>query len=99
MSHVIDFRSHRIAPSWDGHRAYGDLAWRAVVGRRPFLLNREPPEKHLELLAANGFEVLSIDRQKQDPVLGRDALARRFRSWSDEDLATASLHLVARRRA
>jgi hypothetical protein len=97
MSHVIDFRSHKIAPTWDGHRAYGDASWRIVVGRRPFLLNRESPARHLQLIQASGFEILQVDRQMQEPGLARADLAARFRDWSEADLRTASLHVIARR--
>ena len=42
MSHTIDFRSHQTAATWNGHWAYSDFTWRLIVGRRAFLINRQP---------------------------------------------------------
>ena len=43
VSHVIDFKSHDMTANWDGHLQYGNLTWRLVKGRRPYLLNRRSP--------------------------------------------------------
>jgi len=95
MSHQIDFQCHRKADTWNGHWTYSDLAWKVVVGRRAFLLNRAPHSRHLAMLAKNGFEVV-IDRPvRSASVLKRRQLAARFRELTDDDLTTSGTYLVA----
>ncbi|MEX0734732.1 MAG: methyltransferase domain-containing protein [Steroidobacteraceae bacterium] len=95
MSHQIDFQCHRKADTWNGHWTYSDFAWKVVVGRRAYLLNRAPHSRHLAMLAKNGFEVV-IDRPvRTTSVLKRRQLAARFRELSDEDLTTSGAYLVA----
>jgi hypothetical protein len=97
VSHVIDFRSHGITKSWDGHRAYPEGLWRIAVGKRPYLLNRRAPSDHLELLEKAGFRVLHLNRYLRRPDLSRGSLARKFRVWSDADLETEGMHVIAER--
>lgn len=97
MSHQIDFRSHRKADTWDGHWTYSDLAWRVVVGRRAFLLNREPYSCHVGLLRRNGFEVLVERPVRAESSLPRARLASRFRVLSDLDRTTSGAYLLAAR--
>lgn len=97
MSHQVDFRSHRKADTWDGHWTYSDLAWKVVVGRRAFLLNREPYSRHLEMLRRNGFEVL-VDRPvRAASSLHRARLASRFRVLSELDRTTSGAYFLAGR--
>jgi SAM-dependent methyltransferase len=97
MSHQIDFRSHGTAPSWDGHRGYGDLTWRAIRGAQPFLINREPLSTHRKLARDLGFDLLAADFVTTPPELTRTRLARRFRTWPDEDLRTSGAFVVYRK--
>lgn len=97
MSHQIDFRSHGTAPTWDGHRGYGDLTWRAIRGARRYLINREPLSTHRKLAGDLGFDLLAADLVTMPPKLARGQLARRFRAWPDEDLKTAGAFLVYRK--
>lgn len=95
MSHQIDFKCHRKADTWNGHWTYSDLAWKIVVGRRKYLLNRAPHSRHLALLAENAFKVVS-DRPIRSPsTLARRQLATRFRGMSEEDLTTSGAYLTA----
>lgn len=97
MSHQVDFRSHRKADTWDGHWTYSELAWKIVVGRRAFLLNREPYSRHAELLRRNGLEVL-VDRPvRAESSLRRARLAPRFRGLSDLDRTTSGAYFLAAR--
>lgn len=95
VSHVIDLRSHRLTPGWDGHLQYPAGAWRLVKGARPYLLNRASASEHRGWLEASGFRVLREDRVHLPPTVARKDLAAPFRHWSDEDLRTASVHFVA----
>lgn len=97
MSHVIDHRSHQLTRNWDGHLAYSPAVWRIVKGRRPYLLNREPPQRHLRLLEQAGFHAARVHRELAQHSLPRERLSRTFREWSDEDRRTAGLVLQAAR--
>jgi hypothetical protein len=97
VSHVIDFKSHEMTAGWDGHLQYGDLTWKIVKGRRPYLLNRRSPSDHLRAMEASGFEIARTWRAIVPPTLSRPDLPPRFRDWSDEDRSTTTMVVVAKR--
>jgi hypothetical protein len=94
MSHSIDFQSHGLTESWNGHWTLGDLTWHVVRGDRPYLLNRLPYSAHLALMERSGFRLVT-NRRYEAPGLARRALSPRFRSLADEDLVTASAFVQA----
>ncbi len=98
MSHQIDFKSLGTAREWNGHRAYGELAWKVIAGKRPYFVNREPLSTHLELLQSSGFEVVHLVRGRMDGGITRAQLAPRWRGISDDDLASQTGYFVCRRR-
>ena len=95
MSHVIDFKSHGITPVWNGHWALSDLTWKMIRGRRPYLLNRQPHSVHLELLARNGFEIVTDIRGTSHTRLRRKDLARRFSGMTEDDSMTSEAFIQA----
>jgi hypothetical protein len=97
VSHVIDFKSHNMTAGWDGHLQYGDVTWKIVKGRRPYLLNRRSPADHLRAMEAAGFEIVHTWRDLVPPTLARSGLPARFRDWSDEDRATTTMVVLGRR--
>jgi hypothetical protein len=96
-SHVIDFRCHKMAGTWDGHLQYGDPLWKIVKGRRPYLLNRRSPSEHLRAMESAGFEILRAARVEAAPTIPRSSLAGRFSSWDEADRSTATMVVIARR--
>jgi len=94
VSHSIDFTSHNLTRSWNGHWTLTDPAWRIVRGTRPYLINRQPLSRHLELLSKNGFVVVHVDKQEAlvDPAL---RLAKRFRGMDGVDLSTRGAFVQA----
>ena len=98
MSHQIDFTSLDTTPEWNGHRRYGELAWKIIAGRRAYFVNREVLGGHIALMRRHGFEIVEVIRGARQGGLGRDQLAPRWRSCSDEDLATQTAFVLARRR-
>src|SRR5919108_148680 len=94
MSHVIDFGAHHLSPFWDGHRAYRDLEWRLVRGRREFLLNREPFSTHLNCAEKAGLEVVQILCNVDDNCLPEHCLAPRFQQLSLKDRHTRGAVLI-----
>ena len=94
MSHQVDYRCHGKADEWNGHWSYSDAAWKIVIGRRPYLLNRAPHSEHVRLLRESGFDIAAVDLQRA-VALPRSRLARRFRDLSNEDLTTCGAYIVA----
>jgi methyltransferase family protein len=94
VSHSIDFTSHNLTRSWNGHWTLNDPAWRIVRGTRPYLINREPLSRHLSLLSNNGFVVVHVDKQEAlvDPAL---RLAKRFREMDGVDVSTRGAFVQA----
>ena len=97
MTHQIDLTCLNTAAEWNGHRAYGDLTWKVITGRRPYFVNREPPATHLALMERHGFEVVKVIRGYKEGGIRREQLAPRWRGISDEDLRTQTLFVIARR--
>jgi hypothetical protein len=94
-SNQIDFRSHSLFRAWDGHWACPDWLWRLFMGRRAYLLNREPFATHRALASAAGLEEVSAIRVEQ--VAESSKLATRFREMSDEDRRTSGGYLLLRK--
>lgn len=94
-SHQIDFRSHGLFRAWDGHWACQEWLWRLFMGRRGYLLNREPFATHRVLAKACGFEehdVIRVEREPQSP-----RLSPRFRSITTQDRATCTGYFLLRK--
>ncbi len=94
MSHQIDYRCHGKADAWNGHWTYSDAAWKVIVGRRSYLLNRTPHSEHVRLLAEAGFQVVEESLVRSPSELERAALAPRFKQLSSEDLTTSGAFVV-----
>ena len=94
-SHQIDFRSHGLFRAWDGHWACPDWLWRLFVGRRGYLLNREPFATHRTLARACGFEERTVVRVERAPE--SRALSPRFGAMTAEDRATCTGYLMLRK--
>jgi SAM-dependent methyltransferase len=95
MSHQIDFQCHGKADTWNGHWTYSDFAWKVVVGRRAYLLNREPHSVHLRLLHESGFIIVHEGVNRSPSMLRRGSLSRRFRKLSEADLTTSGTFVLA----
>jgi hypothetical protein len=94
LSHSIDFTSHNVTRSWNGHWTLDDGAWKIVRGTRPYFINREPLSRHLELLSKYGFALVHIDKQKgsvDQPL----RLARRFKAMRGDDVSTRGAFVQA----
>jgi hypothetical protein len=95
MTHQIDFKCHGKANNWNGHWTYSDFVWKIIVGRRSYLLNRQPHSVHVKLIEESGFAILNDTVLRSASVLRRAQLASRFRSLSDDDLTTSGAFIVA----
>ena len=91
-SHQIDFRSHGLFKAWDGHWACPAWLWALFMGRRAYLLNREPLVTHRDLARAAGFHERHCLRAESTPESRR--LAHRFHKLSTEDRRTSGAYLL-----
>jgi SAM-dependent methyltransferase len=97
MSHQIDFGCHDTADEWNGHWAYSDLVWGVIRGARSWLLNRHCYSEHMEMINRAGFEIVHTNPTKGKGGIHRSRLSRKFQHLSDEDLATSSVLIQARK--
>lgn len=88
MSHCIDFRSHNLSTKWNGHWSYPDVVWRMIVGKRPFLLNREPMSTHRRLLILNNLSIVHGEQIHSTLEPSLKLRAKRFQNLSNDDLTT-----------
>lgn len=95
MSHQIDFKSHDLADTWDGHWSYGDLRWKLVRGGDSWSINRQPCSEHLRLLGEAGFRVLVTQPVQRQPSFPRRALARRFSAMPEADRSISGVYFIA----
>ncbi len=97
MSHQIDFKSHQLSRRWNGYRTCSEGMWTLTVGRRPFLINRQPASVHLRLLQEAGFTLVTQEKYLRDDGIGRDELAPLWAQISEEDLNCSGLYVIARK--
>ena len=103
ISNQIDFQSHGLSDEWNGHWSFSDLTWKLMKGNRPYLINREPLSKHIEVAQDVGFEIISVIPVKTFPsdeytgTIERNKLAEKFRDMSEEDFTTTSAYVLAKK--
>jgi hypothetical protein len=97
MSHQIDFRSHELTKKWNGFRAISEPVWKIMMGRRPYLINREPWSVHRQAITDSGFEIIHADLLIRNDGISRSQLAERWKDISDEDLSCAEVLVQARK--
>jgi hypothetical protein len=95
MSHTIDFHNHRTAVAWNGHWTYSDFIWKLIRGRLPFLINRLPHSRHLELIDEAGLDVICDIKDQQPSRIDRNDLSRRFSGMQPDDLTTCTAFVQA----
>lgn len=97
MSHQIDLRSHGLTSQWNGFRACSDLVWKMAMGRRVYMINREPVSVHLRLMEQAGFRPVIQLKFFRDDGIRRDELASRWSDIPDEDLRCSGVYVIARK--
>jgi SAM-dependent methyltransferase len=96
-SHQISFDSQGTSAIWNGHWAYPEALWRIALGRKAFLINREPLSRHLSAAQRSGLTPVAAMRLQDDTGIRRAALAGKWRDLDDHDLTTRGALLVARK--
>jgi hypothetical protein len=97
ISHQIDFTSHYLTKDWNGQRTSPDWMWKIIIGKQPFLINRQPCSYHLLLLRASEFEVVCHLKQTRVNRIKRSQLALGWRGLSEDDLACSGTFIQARK--
>jgi hypothetical protein len=95
MSHQIDLKSHGVTRRWNGFRACSERMWSVAVGRRPYMINRQPASAHLRLMQEAGFRLVTHQKFTRLDGIGRDELAPRWSDISDEDLNCSGVYVIA----
>jgi hypothetical protein len=95
MTHQIDFTSHGLSERWNGFRAYPEFLWKIILGKRPFLINREPYSIHTELMNKNGFSVVCDLAQHRTDGIQRYELSKRWSNIADDDLTCSGAFIQA----
>jgi hypothetical protein len=95
MSHQIDFKSHGLSTRWNGYRTCSDRLWEITLGRRPFMINRQPASVHLRLMQEAGFRVLTHQKYMRKDGIRREELAPRWSDLSDDDLNCSGMYVIA----
>lgn len=98
MSHLVDYSNYGMAREWNGHWGYSSGMWRLMQGNRPYLHNRAPHSRHIQLMLQNGFEVVCEERARDYSGMKKTKLAREFKDISDDDFTTRGARIVAIKR-
>jgi hypothetical protein len=96
-SHQIGFGSHGTSAVWNGHWTYPELLWRIALGRKVFLINREPLSSHLSAALQCGLTPIETLRLSDTKGVARASLAPRWQSLSNDDLCTKGALILARK--
>jgi hypothetical protein len=95
MSHQIDFKSHGLSTRWNGYRTCSDRLWEITLGKRPFMINRQPASVHLRLLQEAGFRLVTHQKYLRQDGISRGELAPRWADISDDDLNCSGMYVIA----
>ncbi len=88
MSHSIDFSSHGITRSWNGHWTFTDSEWKIVHGNNKIILNRAPQSVYLGLNKKYNFEMINkMDYEKESPFTNHH-FSKKFRDLLPGDIKT-----------
>lgn len=95
MSHQIDFESHGLSETWNGYRAYSERLWKIMMGKRPFLINRQPHSAHIDLMVKNGFQVICDLTAHRTDGIQRSDLSDYWKNIADDDLTCSGAFVQA----
>lgn len=97
ISHAIDFKSHGVTKSWNGHWLFSNFEWSIVKGGKSFLINRQALSEHTKLHKVYGFKILVKSIVKMKSRLKRSQLSKKFRKLSKEDITTSSAYILSKK--
>jgi hypothetical protein len=97
MSHQIDFESHGLSETWNGYRAYSELLWKIMNGKRDFMINRQAHSAHIDLMVKNGFHVICDLTTHRTDGIQRSDLSDYWKNITDDDLTCSGAFIQARK--
>ena len=97
MSHQIDFSSHNLSRTWNGHWACSELLWKVIAGNRPFLINRQPVSTHVQLIKKSGFEILCAMRNNREDGIVKSQFSRHWKNLSESDAMCSNALIQAKK--
>lgn len=95
MSHQIDYTSHGLSKEWNGYRTYSEFFWKMMLGKRTFMINRQPHSVHVGLLEENGFKLICEMTDHRYDGISKEKLSEYWGDISDDDLKTAGAYIQA----
>ena len=96
-SHQVNFDSHGTSAIWNGHWVYPEAVWRIALGRKTFLINREPLSRHITAARKHGLQCLEILQRRDETGVALSALAPRWKGLAEDDRTTRGALIVARK--
>lgn len=97
MSHSIDFSSHGITNSWNGHWLFSEAEWKLIHAHNKVVLNRAPQSRHLDLTKKHRFEIVNkMDYCKKSGLTNKH-FHKKFSNLSQEDMDTHVMVVQARK--
>lgn len=87
MTHQIDFSAHGLSKEWNGYRAYPEIVWKMILGKRTYLINRQLHSTHLALMKKHGFRLTCDLVHRRSDGIQRSDLSACWRNVSDDDLS------------
>jgi len=80
MFHDVEFHSHGVTKSLDGHYNLNPMLWKIIYGRREYFLNRCLPETHLKYISELGFDILDYfeNKNNEKSIQGTAILAKKL---------------------
>jgi len=95
MSHQIDFQSHGVSEKWNGYRMYSELLWKIMLGKRSFLINRQPHSMHIDIMKKNDFIIAcDLTRHRKDGIQRSD-LSKYWENITNDDLTCSGAYILA----
>lgn len=97
MSHSIDFSSHGITKSWNGHWLFNNTEWNLIHGNNKVVLNRVPRSEHLRLIEKHKFKVFGIMNYEKPSPLSLKHFNEKFKHLLPADIRTHVIVVQARK--
>lgn len=97
MSHQIDFEAHGVSTKWNGYRGYSEFLWKIIMGKRKYLINRQPCSVHMGYMKNNSFKIISHLKDYKPNGIKRSHLSSHWKGISEDDLACSGTFVQAQK--
>ena len=97
LSQDVDFRSHNLTWRWNSHWRLNSFVWQMLIGKKDWVINREPYSRHLDLIKNTGLVLINDQKTRDETGIKREKLNEDFIYLSDEDLITSGAYMLARK--